>query len=200
MDCSMPGFSVLYYLLEVTQTHVHWVGDAGQSSSPLSLPSSFTLNLSQYWGLSQWVGSLHQVANILYLQFQHQCFWWVQSWFPLEFIGLISLQSKGLSRVFSSATIGKHQFFGAQPSLWSNSPIHTWLLGKNIALTICTFVSKANSLLSTLPRFVITVLPRSKHLLISWLQSPSTVILEPKKIRSVTVCTSSPLFAVKWWD
>ena len=54
----------------------------------------------------------------------------IQDWFPLGWTGLISLQSKGLSRVFSNTTVPKHQFFGAQPSLWSNSHIHTWLLEK----------------------------------------------------------------------
>ena len=54
----------------------------------------------------------------------------IQGWFPLESTGLISLQSKGLSRVFSSTTVQKHQLFGTQPSLWSSSPIHTWLLKK----------------------------------------------------------------------
>ena len=54
----------------------------------------------------------------------------IQGWFPLGLIGLISLVAKGLSRVVSSTTIGKYQFFGAQPSLWSNSHIHTWLLEK----------------------------------------------------------------------
>ena len=67
-----------------------------------------------------------------------------QGWFPLGLTGLISLQSKGLSRVFSSTTIQKHQFFSDQPSLWSNSHMHT---RKNIALTIPTFVSKDMSLL-----------------------------------------------------
>ena len=52
----------------------------------------------------------------------------IQDWFPLGLTGLISLQSKGLSRVFSNSTVQKHQFFSAQLSLWSNSPIHTWLL------------------------------------------------------------------------
>ena len=80
------------------------------------------------------------------------------------------------------------EYIHTQPSLWSNSHIHTWLVEKNIALTIWTFVSKVMSLLfNTLSRFVIAFLPWSKHLLISWLQSPSTVILEPKKIKSVTV-------------
>ena len=54
----------------------------------------------------------------------------IQNWFPLGWIGSISLQSKGLSRVFSNTTVQKHQFFGAQPSLWSNSHICTWLLEK----------------------------------------------------------------------
>ena len=54
----------------------------------------------------------------------------IQNWFPLELIGLISLQSKGLSRVFSNTTVQKHQFFSAQLSLWSNSHICTWLLEK----------------------------------------------------------------------
>ena len=54
----------------------------------------------------------------------------IQDWFPLGLTGLISLQSKGLSRAFSSTTVEKHQFFGAQVSLWSNSHIHTWLLEK----------------------------------------------------------------------
>ena len=54
----------------------------------------------------------------------------IQDWFPLELTGLISLQSKGLSRVFSNTTVQKHQFFDVQPFLWSNSPIHTWLVEK----------------------------------------------------------------------
>ena len=65
--------------------------------------------------------------------------------------------------------------------------------GKTIALTIWTFVGKVMSLLfNMLSRFVILFLPRSKHLLISWLQLPSAVILEPKKIKSATVSTVSP--------
>ena len=71
-----------------------------------------------------------------------------QGWFPLGLTGLISLQPKGLSRVFSSTTIWQCQFFGAQPSLWSNSHNCTWLLGgkkKHIALAIQTFVGKVSS-------------------------------------------------------
>ena len=120
----------------------------------------------------------------------------IQDWFPLWLTGLISLQSKGLSRAFSSTTVQKHQFFGTQPSLWSNS--HTYMTtGKTITLTIWTFTGKVLSLLfNMLCKFVITFLPRSKHLLISWLQSPSAVILEPKKIKSVTVSTVSLYIAI----
>ena len=107
-----------------------------------------------------------------------------QSWFPLGVTGLLSLQSKGLSRVFSSTTVQKYQFFGAQSSLWSNS--HPYM-------TIWTFVGKVMSLLfNMLSRLVIAFLPRSKRLLISWLQSSCAVILEPKKRKSVTVSIVSP--------
>ena len=101
----------------------------------------------------------------------------IQDWFPLRLTGWISLQSKGLSRVFSNTTVQKHQFFSISflysPTLTS---IHDhW---KTIALTRQTFVGKVMSLLlNMLSRLVITFLPRSKHLLISWLQSPSAVIL-----------------------
>ena len=124
----------------------------------------------------------------------------IQDWFPLGLTGLISLQSKGLSRVFSTTTVQKHQFFDTQSSLQSNS--HPYMTtGKTIALTRWTFVSKVIPLLFTmLSRFDIAFLPRSKCLLISWWQSPSAVILEPKKLKSVTVSIVSHLFAMKWWD
>ena len=130
MDCNTPGFPVLHHLLEFAQTHVHWVSDAIQPSRPLS-HSSPAFSLSQ--GFFQWVTSL--LASQL---------WWpktwsfsfsfsilprnIQDWFPLGLTGLISLWSKGLSRVFSNTTVQKHQFFGAQLSSQSNSHIHTWPL------------------------------------------------------------------------
>ena len=81
MDCSMPGFSVLYYLLEFAQIHVHRVGDAIQPSYPLPPPSPFAFNLSQHQGLFQWVSSSQQVARLLklqlQLQLQHQPFQWL---------------------------------------------------------------------------------------------------------------------------
>ena len=101
------------------------------------------------------------------------------------------MHSKRLSRVFSGTTVQKHQFFSA---LFMGQLSHPYVTtGRNIALTRRTFVGKVMSLLfNMLSRFVIAFLPRSKRLLISWLQSPSAVILEPKKIKSVTVSTFSP--------
>ena len=81
MDCSMPGSSVLQYLLEFAQTHVHWVGDAIQSSHPLSSSYPPAFNPSQLQGLFQWIGSLDQVAKVLELQ--HQSFQWI---FRLDFL------------------------------------------------------------------------------------------------------------------
>ena len=127
---STPGLPVHHQLLEFTQTHVHPVSDAIQPSHPLSPPSPFALNLSQHQGLFQWVGSLHQVAKVLVSASTSVLPMNIQGLFPLRLTGLISLQSKGLSRVFSSTTIRKHQFFDTQPCLWSNSHIHAWLLKK----------------------------------------------------------------------
>ena len=116
-----------------------------------------------------------------------------QDWSPLGLTGWISLQSKGHSRVFSNTTVWKHQFLGTQPSLWSNFHLYTWPPEKSKALTRQTFVGKVMSLcFNMLSRFVIGFLLRSKHLGISWLQSPFAVILEPKKIKSVTVSIVSP--------
>ena len=116
----------------------------------------------------------------------------IQDWFPLGWTCWISLQSKGLSRVFSNTTVQKYQLFDPQPSY---GPILTSIHDhwKTIALTRWIFVDKVICLLfNMLSRLVITFLPRSKHLLISWLQSPSAVILEPPKIKSVTVSIVSP--------
>ena len=77
MDCVMPGFPVHHQLLELAQTHVYWVGDAIQSSHPLSSPSPPAFSLSQHQGLFQWVSSSHQVAKVLQFQLQHQSFQWI---------------------------------------------------------------------------------------------------------------------------
>ena len=114
---------VLHYLPKFSQTHVHWISNTTHPSHSLSPPSP-ALNLSQHQGLFQWVGSLCQVCKVLELQLQFF------QWFPLGLTGLISLLSKGLSRVFSNTTVQMNQFFGTQPSLWSTSHICTWLLEK----------------------------------------------------------------------
>ena len=131
MAYSMTDFPVLHYLPEFAQTHTHWVGDAIQpshpqshpfSSCPQSFPASWTFpviwllaSYGQSTGASPWASALP--INI-------------HSWFPLELNGLISLESKELSRAFSSTKIWKHQFFSAQPSLWSDSHICTWSVDK----------------------------------------------------------------------
>jgi len=144
------------------------------SSCPQSLPASGSFQMSQFFASGGQNIGVSASALVLPMN--------TQDWSSLGWSGLISLQSEGLSRVFSNTTVQKHQFFGAQLSLWSNFHIHTWLLVKTIALTRQTFVDKVMSLLfNMLSRLVITVLPRNKRLLISWLQSPSAVILEPKK-------------------
>ena len=114
----------------------------------------------------------------------------IQDWFLLGLTGLISLQSKRLSRVFSNTTVQKHQFFGVQLSLWSNSHSYLYMTtGKTIALARWTFAGKVMSLLfNMLSRLVIAFLQRRECLLISWLQSPSGVILEPPKIVSRCFC------------
>ena len=110
----------------------------------------------------------------------------IQDWLALELSSLISLQSKGLSSLLQqhsskASILQRSAFFMVQLSYPYMTP------GKTITLTIWTFVSKVMSLLfNMLSWFVIAFLPKSKHLLISWLQSPSTVVLESRKIKSVT--------------
>ena len=127
MNRSTPGLPVHYQLLEFTQTHVHRVGDAIQPSHPLSAPSPAP-NPSQHQGLFQWANSSHEVVKVFQPQSVLQMN--IQDWSPLEWIGWISMQSKGLARVFSSNTVQKHQFFSAQLSSQCNSHIHTWPLEK----------------------------------------------------------------------
>ena len=126
MNCSTPGFPVLHCLPEFAQSHVHCVDDAIQPSHPLLVPSP-AVNLSQLrvFPMSLLFTSGGQStgvsASVTVLPMNSQ------GWFPLGLTGLISFLSKRLSRVFSSTTIQKHQFFGTQPFL-SLSYIHTWLL------------------------------------------------------------------------
>ena len=109
MDCSIRGFPVYQQLPELAQTHVHRVSDAIQPSYPLPSPSPPDFNLSQHQGLFQWVSSSHQVAKSIGASASASVLPMnIQGWFPLGLTGVISLQSKGLSRVFSSARVQKH--------------------------------------------------------------------------------------------
>ena len=199
MDCSMSGFPVFHYVPEFAHTYVTWVGDAIQPSHPLLPPSPPALSLSQHQGVFQWVGSSHQVAKVLEFQLQYQSFQWIFSVFPLGLTGLISMQSSDSQEFYPVLQ------FESISSLMLNllhGPIVTSVhdYWKNHSLTIQTFVSKVMSLLfNTLSRsdttewlstaqhrFVIAFLSKSKYLLISWLQSLFAIILESKKIKSVS--------------
>ena len=130
MDCNTTGFLVLHCLLESAHIHVRWVSDAIEPSHlclPFLLPPSIFPSIRAFSNelalCITWPNiGVSASASVLPMS--------IQDWFPLGWTGLICLQSKGLLRVFSSTSIWKHQFFGTQPSLWSNTHIHTWLLEK----------------------------------------------------------------------
>ena len=153
------------------------------SSCLQSFPASASFQLSQLFTSGGHSIGVSALASVLPMN--------TQDWSPLGWTGWISLQSKELSRSLlqhhiSEASVLRHSaFFTVQLS----HPYTT--IGKTIALTRRTFVGKVMSLLfNMLSRLVITFLPKSKHLLISWLQPPSAVILEPQKINSATVSPS----------
>ena len=174
---STPGLPVHHQLPESIQTHVHWIGEAIQPSHPLSSASPPALNLSQHQGLFKWVSFSHQVVKILEFQLQHQSFQWTPrtDLLRMDWLDLLAVQGtlKSLPQHHTSkASLLRHSaFFTVQLSHPYMTP------GKTIALTKRTFVDKVISLLfNMLSRLVITFLPRSKRLLISWLQSPSAFI------------------------
>uniref|UniRef100_A0AC11EFZ4 Uncharacterized protein n=2 Tax=Ovis aries TaxID=9940 RepID=A0AC11EFZ4_SHEEP len=192
MNCSTPGLPVHHQLLEFTQTRVHRVGDAVQPSHPLSslspapnLPSirvfsnESTLHMRwpKYWSFSFSISPSKEHPGLIS--------------FRIDLLDLLAVQGtlKSLLQHQSSkaSILRGSAFFIVQLS-------HPYMTtGKIIALIRWTFVGKVMSLLfNMLSRLVITFLPRSKRLLISWLQSPSAVILEPRKIKSDTVSTVSP--------
>ena len=140
-----------------------------------SFPASGSFPRSQFFGSGGQSIGVSASASVLLMN--------IQDWSPLELTGLISLLSKGHLRVFSSSTVQRHQFFGTQPFYCpALTSVHDYW--KNHTLTRQTFVGKVMSLLfHMLSRLVIAFLPRSKCLLISWLQSPSAVIFEPRKIK-----------------
>ena len=159
---------------------VHQFSDAIQPSQPLSSPSPPTFNFSPHQGLFYWVSSSHQVAKVLEFQLQHQsCQWVFRTDFLKDKLDLLAVQ-----RTFKSLL--QHQ--SSKTSIFRCSAFFIVQLlqpymttGKTIALTRWTFVGKVMSLLFNmhmLSRLIIAFLPRSKSLLISWLQPPSAVILE----------------------
>ena len=140
------------------------------SSHIQSFPASGYFPVSQFFASSGQSIGVSALASVLPMN--------IQDCFPLGWTGWISLQSKGLSRVFSITTVQKHQFLGARFVVQLSHPY--MMIGITIALTRWTLVGKVMTLLfNMLSRLVITFLPRSRHLLISWLHSPSSVILEP---------------------
>ena len=193
MDCSTPGFPVHHQLRELAQTHVHRVGDAIQPFHPLPFPSPPAFNLSsirvfsnesflciscpKYWSFSFNISPSNEYTGLIS--------------FRMDWLDLLAVQGtlKSLLQHHSSkaSILGCSAFFMVQLS-------HPYMTtGKTIALTRQIFVSKVMSLLfNMLSRFIIAFPSRNKNLLISWLQSPSTVILEPKKIKSVMVSIVSP--------
>ena len=193
MDCSTPGFPVHHQLPELAHTHVHRVGDAIQPSHPLSsllLPPSIFPSIRvfasesvlhirwpKYWSFSFSISPSNEYSGLISFRID---------WF--DFLAVQETLKSFLQHCSSKASIlWRSAFFTVQLS-------HPYMTTrKTIALTRRTFVGKVMSLLfNMLSRLVITFLPRSKRLLISWLQSPSAVILEPPKIKSATVSTVSP--------
>ena len=129
MDCSTPGLPVHHQLLEFTQTHVLQVGDAIQPSHPLSSPFPPAVNLSQHRGLFQSGGrsiGVSASASVLPMNTQDSS--------PLGWTGWISLQSKGLSRVFSNTTVQKHPFCFTAVYTYSHTLVHVyhWYIYPNL--------------------------------------------------------------------
>ena len=160
-------------------------------------PPPFALKLSQYQGLFQWVSSLYQVTKVLELQFQYQTEYFrvdfLYDWMLWSPSGQRDSQESSPAPQFKTSILWHSVFFMVQLS-------HLYMTtAKTIALAIWTLVGKVMSLIfNTLSSFVIAFLRRVKCLSISWLQSPFTVILETKKIKSVTASTFPHLFAIKW--
>ena len=188
MNHSSPGFPVHHQLPEFAQTQVHRVSDAIQPSHPVvpfssclqSFPASGSflhIRWPKYWSFSFSISPSNKYLGLISFR---------MNW--LDLLAVEGTLESLLQHHSSKASIlQRSAFFIAQLS-------HAYMTtGKTIALTIGTFVGKVVSLLfNILSRFVIAFLPRSSLLLISCLQSPSAVILEPKKMKSVTVSIVSP--------
>ena len=192
MNRSMPGLPVHHQLPEFTQTHVHRVADAIQPSHPLSSPLLLPPTLPSIRDFSN--------ESALHMRCQSWSFSFKIS-LSSEHPGLISFRVDWLDLLAVQGTLKSLlQHHSSKASIFRHSAFFTVQLshpymttGKTIALTRLTFVGKEMSLLfNMLSRLVITFLPRSKRLLISWLQSPSAVIWKPPKIKSDTVSTVLP--------
>ena len=200
MDCSIPGLPVPHHLPVCPSSCLlhQWCSPAISSSDdlffcPQSFPASRTFPMSHLFASDDQTCEASASASIFPVN--------IQGWPSLRLTGWISLQSKGLSGVFSSTTVQRHQFFGALPSLAVVQLSQPYLTtGKIRALTIWTFAGRVMSLLfNILSRLVIAFLPRSNHL-ISRLQSLSTVILEPKRRGNQSLLPPfPPLFAMPKW-
>ena len=195
MDCSTPGFAALHYLSPRVCSNSPplslWChltisfSIAPFSSFSQSFPASGAFQMSQvFTSGGQSIGASAS-ASVLPRN--------IQDWFPLEWIGLTSLQSKGLSRVFSQHHSSKASVLQCS-AFFTDQFSHPYTTtGKTIALTRWTFVGKVISVLfNMLSKFVVPFLSRSKSLLTSRLQSPSVVILEPPKIKPDIVFTVYP--------
>ena len=196
MDCSTPGLAVHHQLPEFPQTPVHWVGDAIQPSHPLVSPF-----------LSSIFPRIRVFSNesVLRIRWPEYCSFSFSTNLSNEYSGLISFRMDWLDLLEVQGTLKSLlQHHSSKASILQSSAFFTVQLshpyittGKTIAVTRWTYVGKVMCLLfKMLSSLVITFLPRSKHLLISWVQSPSAVILEPPKIKSVTVSTPH-LFSMK---
>ena len=191
MDCLAPGFPVLHYLPEFAQTHVHWVGDAIQPSHPLLPASPPALSIRvfsnhsalctrwpKYWSFSFSISSSNGYSGLISVRLNWSDFLAIQR----------TLKSLPQHHRSKASILQSSAFFMVQLS-------HQYMTtGKTIALTIWTFVSQVMSLpFNMLSRIIIAFLPRSKHLLTSWIQSSSEIILEAKKIKSATVSIFIPI-------
>ena len=192
MDCSTPGFLVHHQFPELAQTHVHQVSDAIQPSHPLSPPSPSALSFPSFR-----VFYNDSALRIRWPEYRSFSF----SISPSnEYSGLISFRIDWLDLAVQGTLKSLLEHHNSKASILQCSAFfrvhlsHPYMTtGKTIALTRQTFVSQVMSLLfNMLSRFVTAFLPRNKHLLISWLQSPSSMILEPRKIKSATVSIVSP--------
>ena len=180
MDCSTPGLPIHHQLPESTQTHVHWVG----------MPSNHLILCRPLLLLPSIFPSIRVLSNESALRIR-----WPKYGVSVSTSGLISFRMDWLDLLAVQGTLKSLlQHHSSKASILQHSAFfivqlsHPYMTtGKTIALIRRIFVDKLMSLLfSMLSRLVITFLSRSKCLLISWLQSPSAVILEPRKIKSAS--------------